>query len=39
MAEAYCASNYNPHGEEEKDMYLHLLRVYLKPPADLDPVG
>ncbi len=32
MAEAYCDQYYNEHSDEEKNMYLHLLRVYLRPP-------
>lgn len=31
VAEKYCETYYNENSEEEKDMYLYLLQVYLKP--------
>jgi hypothetical protein len=37
IAEQYCAEYYNAQSEEEKQMYLHLFRVYLQPPEDLHP--
>lgn len=33
MAEEYCERNYNDNNEEERGMYLHLMKVYLKPDA------
>ncbi len=32
-AERYCDKHYNPDKEESKDVYLALLRTYLKPEA------
>jgi len=38
LAEQYCARHYSEkESEEEKNMYLNLLKVYLKPPADIEP--
>lgn len=31
VAEKYCETYYNENSEDEKDMYLYLLQVYLKP--------
>ncbi len=34
MAEEYCARHYNPDTEEARDVYLALLKVYLRPAED-----
>jgi len=31
LAEEYCKKNYDPEKEDSRDVYLSLLRVYLKP--------
>jgi hypothetical protein len=33
MAEDYCKRIYDPENEENKEVYLHLIRVYLHPPS------
>jgi len=38
MAEEYCAKHYNSEKEESRDVYLSLLRVYLKPPDSQAPM-
>jgi len=38
MAEEYCAKHYNSEKEDSRDVYLSLLRVYLKPPDNLEPM-
>ncbi len=35
MAEDYCARTYNPDAEDARDVYLSLLKVYLRPPDEL----
>jgi hypothetical protein len=37
LAEEYCRRHYDPDHEEARDVYLHLLRVYLRPPEDERP--
>jgi Vam6/Vps39-like protein vacuolar protein sorting-associated protein 39 len=34
MAERYCERTYNPEQEDSRDVYLSLLKVYLRPPDE-----
>jgi len=36
MAEDYCRKHYDPEHEEAKDVYLHLLKVYMTTPLGSD---
>ena len=38
-AERYCDKHYNPDKEESKDVYLALLRTYLKPEVEPQNTG
>ena len=38
MAESYCAKHFSADKEDSKDVYLALLRVYLKPEGGIDPM-
>lgn len=35
---SYCAKHYNSEKEEARDVYLSLLRVYLRPPEATPPI-
>mmetsp|Transcript_7714 Transcript_7714/g.10647 ORF Transcript_7714/g.10647 Transcript_7714/m.10647 type:complete len:888 (-) Transcript_7714:2-2665(-) len=37
MAESYCARHYNPEKEESRDVYVSLMKVYLKPAGEIPP--